>query len=468
MSIEVFSPFTFNPDQITAASRLEKFIDEKESNIFILKGHAGTGKTTLIDALIKYLKDRKVPVVLLASTGRAAKIVGEKARFAAETVHKHIYILDVEKHDDENKIRRLTFRLRSNSHPYDTIYIVDESSMISDRNVEGTYITFGTGRLLTDLFMYAGTRKIIFSGDPCQLPPVNALFSPCLNPDYLAEYHRKKTEVSLLQTVIRHSPTSGIHFNTTSLRKNIESKAFPFLKVKISGYNDLNLIADEDTLTWEYVRQLRSGNVEDIIMITFTNAKAAEMNRRIRALLFPGKDRMVKGESLLVTQNNYLFDIANGEHLMVTGIERLKEERAGLTFINISAQVKGVFGNRLIQGKLIENLLYSKESVLTTEQEYLLYRDFMIRIKKKGINPKSPAFLSELLTDPYLNAVRAKFGYAVTCHKAQGGEWSDVFIIFEKCLFNPELGKETHYRWAYTAISRAVRRIHFLNNICLE
>ncbi|MCX6252324.1 MAG: DEAD/DEAH box helicase [Bacteroidetes bacterium] len=468
MPIDEFSPFTLNEDQQKAAGLLETFLDEPLDQVFILKGHAGTGKTTFLDSVIKYLKSIKRPVILLASTGRAAKIVGEKACYDAETVHKHIYTYDVEHADDEKKIRRLVFRLKDNMYPVETIFIVDECSMISDHKTSGVFIDFGSGKLLSDFFSYTGSRKVIFSGDPCQLPPINALFSPCLDAGYLMQKHQKNVKEASFVQVMRHQPGSGIHFNTTNLRNIIESGKFPALQIKVSGYEDIHLIYNEESMAEEYIRCIRSRSVNDVILLTFSNAKAAEMNRTIRHLLFPGKDRMVKGESLMVMQNNYKFDIANGEHLLITIIEKKSEIRAGLTFLNITGQVRDTFGTRIIQGKLIENLLYAKESGLTSEQEYNLYLDFIIRMKGKGITPKHEGFLSEMLTDPWLNAIRAKFGYAVTCHKAQGGEWMDVFIILEKCLFNPTLEKENQYRWSYTAISRGVRNVHFLDNYCLK
>ena len=465
--ISDFSPFRFNEDQQIAVGLIEDFIEDDAYRVFILKGNAGTGKTTLIEALIKYLKAMDIPVVLLASTGRAAKIVGEKSQYESETVHHHIYTLDVEKNDDENKIRRLIFKLRINPYPLNTVYIVDECSMLSDHATGGVFIDYGSGKLLSDFFFYLGNRKVIFSGDPSQLPPVNTAFSPALSKSYLVEKHHKTVMESALRQVMRYSERSGIYQVVSGLRNQIENKQFGYLSLKVSGYSDFTVFANNDTMVEAFVNQLRRSGIDDSVFLCYTNAMAAELNSAIRSLLHSNKPNLVKGELLMVMQNNYKLDLANGEHLQVVDFNGTTESRAGITFRGITAFVKDVNGQRLVKGLLAEDLLYAREPAFTAQQEYELFKDFAIRMKNRGIKPKDPEYLSEMLTDPFLNAIRAKFGYAVTGHKAQGGEWNHVFILPERSLFNPT-ARENQFRWMYTAISRAITKVYFLSNYCLK
>lgn len=466
-SISDYIPFNLNNDQQKAVEKLHDFILTDNSEVFILKGHAGTGKTMLLAAIIKYLTEIEIPIVLLASTGRAAKIVSDKALFEADTVHRHIYKLDIEQQDDENKVRKLIFKLKLNFSSKQTVYLVDETSMISDREVKGIFADFGTGRLLTDFFSFTENRKVIFSGDPCQLPPVNSLFSPCLNSSYIETKFNKRVIKCELNEVMRFNENSGISFNTTSIRKSIIEANYSYLDIYVKRYNDLHIYNNLEDMTEMYVNKILSSGVDNSIFLTFSNPMAAKINTLTRNYLFPDKIKLQKNELLLVVKNNYKYNIANGEHIVVTTVSGDSIKKAGLTFLKIDAILKDTNGNRIISGYIIEDLLYATETSLTQEQEYELYVDFIIRMKTQGITTKSDLFLPMLVSDPYLNALRVKYGYAITCHKAQGGEWNDVFMLFESSLFNPRQ-KENTYRWAYTAISRGIKNVHFLNNMCLK
>jgi len=461
-----YTPFSFNADQDIAALLLQAFVHESKHNVFILKGHAGTGKTMLAGTLIKYLDSLNIPLVLLASTGRAAKIVSEKAGCMAETVHRHIFELDVEETDDENKIRRLVFRPRSNTAKENTVYIVDESSMISDHFTQGVFIDFGTGKLLTDFFRFTGNRKVIFLGDPCQLPPINTLFSPCFKEEYLYKNFGKSVNQVNLTKVMRFGDNSGISFNTQRLRETIASATFPYMKIKASGFSDIRVASGIDKMISDYVLSIHKVGVDNAIFLTYTNALALDINVRTRNLLFPGKIHIQKNELLMVVQNNYKYNLANGEHIVVTDVSNETEHRAGLTFLKISASFNDSDGCKIFTAFIIEDLLYSNAPSLDMEQEYNLYVDFIIRMKKVNITPRHPDFVSFIVADPYLNALRVKYGYAITCHKAQGGEWNDVYIALEKALFNPT-AKENTFRWTYTAISRCISRLSLSPNLCI-
>lgn len=464
-SIERHSHYQFNRNQRNAANLISTFIDNAETQAFILRGHAGTGKTTIIQALIAYLRSMEIPVVLLASTGRAAKIVAEKARFDAETVHKHIYIIDKEQLDEQKKIRRLSFKLRENTFTSNAVFIVDECSMISDHNSGSVFIQYGSGRLLADLFCYAGNRKVIFSGDPSQLPPVKFPYSPALNAAYLGSAHNKKTMQAGLDETMRFSQNSGIFRITDYLRRKVASNSTDSLRIVASGYTDVEVIFDKEAMIEHYVQRIRATGLESQIFITLSNKQANEVNLRVRQLLFRKYAVLQEGEFLMVVQNNYLHNIANGEHIRVEEISNATEKRAGLTFRKIKATVSDLNGQRLIAAFIIEDLLLNLEPSLGNEQEASLFIDFIIRTKEKGIKQRDPAFLDALLRDPYLNALRVKYGYAVTCHKAQGGEWPHVYVMLEGSMFYLE--KNYQHRWAYTALSRSSKKLYLLGNSCI-
>jgi len=465
-TIASLSPVTLNDEQNTAANLLQQFVETDNNDIFILKGHAGTGKTMLINILIKYLNKKEIPFHLLASTGRAAKVVGEKANTKAETVHRHIYILENEVSDENKKTKKLFFKLKRNIEEKTTIYIVDECSMISDIFIKGGFTHFGSGRLLSDLLYYTRDHKCIFVGDPSQLPPINAKFSPALNKTYISEKYKKTVVCSDLTVSMRYRQNTGIWYNTDAIRKNIENKMFDPLKIQLTGFKESFLYFKPEQMIGSYVKILKNKGIDNCIFITYTNALAAEINGMIRTLLFPDSQIMMQGELLMVMQNNYKYNITNSEHIEITEIGD-KENKAGLTFRDITGKIKEYNGYRILKAKIIEEVLYGKAPNLSSEQEYYLFRDFAIRTAKKGIRSGDQQFIMEMVADPYLNAIRAKFGYAVTCHKAQGGEWNDVFIIFEKMLFAPNI-RENLYRWTYTAISRSSERLHFLDNYCIK
>ncbi|NWG75677.1 MAG: ATP-dependent helicase, partial [Rubrivivax sp.] len=340
------------------------------------------------------------------------------------------------------------------------------SSMISDHHTESVFIKFGTGKLLTDLFLYIGNRKVVFVGDPAQLPPINTLFPPSLTPSYLKNTHQKNISRTTLKEVMRHRDNSGISYNAGQLRKLIEDNQKVHLKIKASGFNDIRLHFTADSQVTEYVRVIKEYGLEDTIFVCFSNALANKVNEKVRSLLFPNKKGLQKNELLMVVKNNYKFDITNGEQIILDWVNEQAEHRASLTFRDFTGHVKDVNGYITVTGKLLEDVLYSQNPSLSNEQEWALYKDFMNRIHRKGVRLNTQDFLMELITDPWLNAIRARFGYAVTCHKAQGGEWERAFVVFEPSLFLQD--KVYQHRWAYTAISRGMKELHLQDNRCIE
>jgi ATP-dependent exoDNAse (exonuclease V) alpha subunit len=454
-----FSRLKFNTDQLAVATALEHFTQSDKQQLFVLDGYAGTGKTSLIAAYIQYLKTAEINVVLLASTGRAAKVLAEKANFAAETIHRQLYVLDEDEIDDIRKERRLAFKLRENNHSESTLYIVDESSMISDHASKNLFLNFGTGRLLSDLMGYANGRKIIFVGDSSQLPPVNVKFPPVFKEGYFSENFSSGPNTGKLRIQERFAESSPMFMLAVLWRKAIEMQKRLPLKIETGNNAQMQLHESADNMASQFAGLVRAKGIDESLFICFSNKRAFELNNLIRARLFPRKTMMQKGEVLIVVYNNYRLNITNGEHIIVDEIEHT-EQRAGLTFRHIKGRVKDFKGYRSFSARIIEDLLYQPLAGLTIEQEADLYIDFKKRMWEAGVSPKSEDFLLRQVNDPYLNAIRTKYGYAITCHRAQGGEWSDVFIDFENALLMQP--PDFYLRWAYTSVSRATEKLHFL------
>ncbi|MFU8844856.1 MAG: ATP-dependent DNA helicase [Bacteroidales bacterium] len=459
--------FTPTPHQQSALNNLLQFI-ESGSGIFILKGHAGTGKTTLVNALTEYMIERDIPFELMASTGRAAKVLTHKTGLTTTTVHQGIYKLHLTEDNEDEQARKLFFVLRENVASERAIYIIDESSMLSNSQPASGFISFGAGKLIDDILKFAENRKVIFVGDPSQLPPFNSVFSAALSEEYLKKHYDKPVASANLTEIIRYRSDTGIYFNTLTLREKIEQKSFPLLSVKASGFDDVFVSPHEHIFVGSYVESILSKGLDNSIMVCFSNARSNDLNAKVRLALFGQRrsETLNIDELLMVVYNNYRYNLFNGDLLQVEGYSMITEYRAGLHFRDVNVYVDDYLGRRIVQVKIIDNLLTSSAINLSYQQDFELYRDFAIRMSNLGIRPKDPEYLDLMMTDPYLNALRVKYGYAVTCHKAQGGEWEDVFVLFEPCFFE-YLEKESQYRWAYTAISRAEKRIHLLENRCI-
>ena len=508
---EKYFDFKLTASQQKAVDEMLDFFGSGD-DVFILKGYAGTGKTSLIKGIIKYLAAGKKPYSLMASTGRAAKILSEKTGIPAGTVHSRIYRPKVIE-TGKGTGMRIEFDLTENFDMPGTIYFVDESSMISNHAPSRLRqaLTFGTGRLLSDLFVFAGKRKIVFIGDTIQLPPVNTHFSAALNKEYLEKETRKKVRETELTEIMRYDSGSGIGWNTANIRRTVLSGRYPYLSIRVSGLNDSFVYSNLDEMVRKYVETILRSGVNNTMFVALSNYKVNEVNYKVRNLLFKKRRTNIlnPNESLIVIKNNYMHKLLNGDHIFY--FEGSKTvQKAGLEFIKVQVRAdEAEAGARLIDAYIIKDLLLSKERDLSFEQEEALMTNFYSRMTKiaghayeiiSGFSDKAMAVkeikkmlleksypvkipedlfigkpgktgikesfvMANIQTDPFLNALRVKYGYAVTCHKAQGGEWQDVFIILEPSLFRND--KETQYRWAYTAISRAEKRVHYLNNMCI-
>ncbi len=510
---EKYYPFSLTDEQKVLFEALLAFF-ASDDNVFIVKGYAGTGKTSIVLGLVKYLEEQKRPFYLLASTGRASKVLAEKARYPASTLHSAIYVVQIAEVKPKYKggpEYRVGFKLKSPNPISNAIYFVDESSMLSNSFQKGGDFVFGSGYLLTDFFRYIGEGKVVFIGDPAQLPPVNAKFSAALSKTFLTEHFGLRVREFFLKKVMRYAKDSGMYFNTSMLRNVVESSHYPPVSLKASGFRDIERFRHENDLIKRYYDTIQKYGVDNAIYITYTNKTAAFANRKIRIHLWGTQkaQKLQVNESLMVVRNNQAYGLSNGDLITVDSIEKHVTRRAGLTFQNIAIRVpdpdpqKGmVIKNVMILTDLLDDI----QRDLSYEQDMALLKDFFIRMRHtahsiyssvsqmQGVDeeafqvrieqlarknkvilgagnlsqslPGKNAFTKQLIlenmrTDPYLNALRVKYGYAVTCHKSQGSEWPHVFIHFERAL--GYMDYENLYRWVYTAISRAGKKLYLLD-----
>lgn len=477
-------PFPLTPSQQAALDSLKDFI-ESEEKVFIIKGYAGTGKTTLVRIFIDVLREKKLIFHLLASTGRAAKILSNITEVSTSTVHSHIYKFQDFNQDLEESMKReaetgidstgqlyLTFALvplLSEMNVEKQFYIVDEASMVAD--TPESYITqalFGSGRLLKDLLDYDTNGKFIFVGDHCQLPPVvrssNQSFSPALSLEYLQKTFGVNGQECNLTEIMRQQEGSDIIRASNSIRYlygNVPQVKWG--KLPLKGYQNIKLYNDEASMLKEYIGMITDGNYNHATLVCYSNRRCNILTNLIRPALGKNTGFQV-GDLLLITQNNLPTGLMNGDMVVVTQIAKTVSKRANLTFRKIGVQE--LFTKKTYSYPMIEELIYCNDVNLDQEQQKLLFKDFFIRMKKKKIKQKSPEFKSLMRTDSYLNALRCVFGYAITCHKSQGGEWEHIFLdIPRNITLNPTQGT---YQWIYTAMTRAKVQLHLVNDFYIE
>ena len=454
-----------------------KDFSNNEQDVMIIKGAAGTGKTTLMKKLIKYLKKKDISYSLLAPTGRAVKILQEKSNQSASTIHKSIYSLIGMSGDLLNGNIKHIFNIRNNNEESDNhIYLIDESSMISDLVNISENFSFGTGNLLADILTYTNilssinNRKIIFIGDDFQLPPIKTLESPTLNSSYLTINYKLKVREEKLKEIIRQKSNSSILENAHIVRDK---------ENEINLYRKLNLLMKEEVKKSDiadiYNLYKERSNINSNIIIAQTNNSVYNYNKIIRNFLFDNTSNQIqKGERLLITENNYNFPInlMNGDFIQVDEYIK-KEERT----INLRGREPVIlsFSDLLIQTidspnsissfkvKILNNLLDSNQSFLTRELRSALIVDLIQR--NKNIKPQSKEFQEIMKRDPYYNCLKIKYGYAITCHKSQGGEWKNVVVDLSSTKMY--ISKD-YRRWLYTAITRATHNLYLLNTHLLE
>lgn len=455
MKIKQF--FRFNPtvDQAYALEALESFF-KSHDDVFILRGYAGTGKTSLLTAVVRFLEQENVPYYLMTPTGRAARVLSQVTSRQAKTIHSTIYQVDENSIDPESKKKRIIFRLKQNyDHPR-TVYIIDESSMIADRENPNPAVAFEEGKLLHHILHYSGGRKVVFVGDQAQLPPVGSGYSAALVDEHFISNYNKATVSADLRTVVRQSETSHILENATKLREIISSGTYPTPSIRASGCEDIKLVPNIWIMLGQYTNRYSPDKEPNSAFIAYSNGSVFYLNSQIRNRIYQYQDPPLQSnELLMVVQNNYLYEIFNGQQIRLVDYSDLGEQVNGIHFIE--ATVVEPETGRPKRVKMFRDLLFRKEPNLSLVEDSEIMKDFAIRMRKEGIREKTEAYLQRFLQDSRVNALRVKFGYAMTCHKAQGGEWKNVFLNFEPALEN--LNREMQYRWLYTALTRARKNL---------
>ncbi len=482
-----FQDLTLTTDQNLAVEKLNCFLNSSD-DIFMLKGYAGSGKTTLISGLISFLKSSNKEYSLFAPTGRAAKVIIDKTQVTASTIHRGIYdlteIKEVQLKDDREKNSfKFYFDLKFNQN-VNSVFIIDEASMISNARIEQEFFQFGSGFLLDDLIRYSRIKnesvntKIIFVGDPAQLPPVSMNFSPALDSDYIKETYQLKVDETELSEVVRQEKENSVLKAATKFRKCISSGYF----------NDFNLSADNKNIynynLKDFVATYNSieGNK---VVITYKNKTADSLNKTIRIDKFGENMCIQPSDIILIGKNNYQHNIVNGDFGIVNEVDHNtisrevvfnkkdgRKEFVTLTWRKISLIIFNENReNTLVDGYMLENFIDCDNNLSPILQQ-ALYVDFINR--HRDLKPGSDLFKEVIRQDIFFNAVQLKYGYAVTCHKAQGGEWDNVLVVWDysknlesnqEHIENSMKGNtnESFYRWAYTAITRPSMKLYSFN-----
>ncbi len=450
-------PFEATNSQENLLKMLSHFVFSKNKDqLFLLKGYAGTGKTTTISTLINNLWQLKLKFVLLAPTGRAAKVISNYANKSAFTIHKKIYF------PKKNTNGSMHFVLKQNKHT-NTIFIIDEASMISDSS-QNTKL-FENGSLLDDLiqYIYSGKNcKLILIGDTAQLPPIKLNLSPALDTSKLAYNYNKEVHTIELDEVMRQHKDSGILTNATQLREVINSY-YNGIQFKIqSQFADIVRLIDGYDIENAINEAYQNLGIEDTAIIVRSNKRANQYNQQIRHKIRSEDNQIATGDYIMVVKNNYYWlensdeadFIANGDICKITQIHSFKDIY-DFSFAEVSIKMIDYPNQRPLDVIIMLDTLTQETPSLTYEDSNKLYNE----IKKDYENlPKYRQFL-EIKKNPYFNALQIKFSYAMTCHKAQGGQWKNVFI---EQPYLPDGMDISYYRWLYTAITRAQEKLFLI------
>lgn len=452
--------FLYKPtlEQEKSVKFLADFLFSRQSDsVFLLKGYAGTGKTSLIGALVKTLDQLQQKCVLLAPTGRAAKVFSHYAQHPAYTIHKKIYRQRNFSNDLDN------FSLDDNLHQH-TLFIVDEASMIANDGLAGA--VFGTGRLLDDLiqYVYAGTGcRLMLIGDTAQLPPVGEEESPALSADKLRGYGMEVYEAQFTE-VVRQMHDSGILWNATELRRYISEENFLTLpSVRVEGFPDIRMVSGSELI--EVINDCYGqAGMDETIVVCRSNKRANIYNKGIRNTILFREDELNSGDLLMVAKNNYFWTegckeidfIANGDIAVVRRVRRVREAY-GFRFADVVLAFPDYDGMEL-EVKLLLDTLHTETPALPKELNdrlfYSVLEDYAdITVKRER--------MKKMKADPHYNALQVKYAYAVTCHKAQGGQWKRVFL--DQGYMTEDMLTPDYFRWLYTAFTRATEILYLVN-----
>ncbi len=451
-------PFIPTVKQGIFFQQIAEFITNTNDNeIFVLKGYAGTGKTTVISIIVNHLSEINKKYVLLAPTGRAAKVIANYSHKAAFTIHKKIYF------PKKGSGSGVSFVLQQNKHK-NTLFIVDESSMISDTNSDSKM--YENGSLLDDLisYVYSGSNcKIIFLGDTAQLPPVNLDISPALNIDSLAMNYDKEVKHIEFDEVMRQEENSGILYNATELREVLKASFITDFQFQLKGFKDIVRLTDgydiQDAINSAYSNY----SIEDTAFIVRSNKRANQYNQQIRTKILDKESELSSGDFLMVVKNNYFWlketdeagFIANGDIIEVLEIFKI-QELYGFKFAKVKIRMVDYPNQKPFETVLLMDTITSESPSLTYEESNKLYEEVMKDYESETSKYRK---FQKVKANEYFNALQVKFSYAITCHKSQGGQWNTVFV---EQPYLPNGVDRDYIRWLYTAITRAKDKLYLI------
>lgn len=451
-------PHEPTPKQRLALEMLARFVLQGEKDhIFLLKGFAGTGKTTLVATLVGSLGKIKRKAVLLAPTGRAAKVMSVYSKREAFTIHKKIYF-------PKNRAGgAIEFVLAPNKHR-NTLFIVDEASMIPDSPTDSKL--FGNGSLLDDLIQYVQSGhhcKLILIGDTAQLPPVKLDLSPALDPDRLSLGHGREVDSLELDQVMRQVEGSGILHNATNLREQLQSQFYGDFKFELGKFRDIVRLTDGMEIQEAIDSSYRENGKEETALIVRSNKRANLYNQSIRERILYLENLISVGDHMMVVKNNYFWlspnseagFIANGDLIEILELFSI-QDLYGFSFAQVKVKMVDYPDQKPFETVLLLDTINAETPSLPFEEGNRLYQE----VSKDYAHEKSKykRFLG-VKNNKYFNALQVKFSYAITCHKSQGGQWDTVFV---EQPYLPNGVDRDYLRWLYTALTRAKRQIYLI------
>lgn len=458
-----YKAFPHHPtkDQVDLLQPLAAFLLDKYNNsIFVINGYAGTGKTSIISALVKIIGKFYLKSVLLAPTGRSAKVMGNYSGKQAFTIHKKIYRIIT---TSEGNVR---LAMNHNMHK-DTVFIVDEASMINDNASSPGKSIFSNQNLLTDLVEYVHNSqncKLILLGDMAQLPPVKAELSPALNKQYLQSRFSYDIDYHELKEVVRQAKNSGILYNATRLRNILDKEKIDTPQFELHDFDDIINI-DGTQLEEELNTAFSGSEKEGTLIICRSNKRANVFNQEIRKRILFQEGEIQAGDYMMVVRNNYFWlednsqagFIANGDIIEILKISGYKD-LYGLRFAEVTIRLVDYPNENDLDVIIMLDTIMSEKPALTYEENRAFFEEVLqdfsdIKNRKKQIE--------NVKNNPYFNALQVKFAYALTCHKSQGGQWESVFV--DQGFLSKEMINREYIRWLYTAFTRATKKLFLVN-----
>ena len=455
---QILRNFPFDPtdDQMYALDVFERFMtDSDERCVMILRGSAGTGKTSLASVIVRTLLDLQYKISLLAPTGRAAKVFSLNSGQPAATIHRSIY--------RERTFAGLDGKFNLNANLYrNRLFMIDEASMISLTSVNST---FGSGCLLDDLIQFVYNERncrMLLIGDKAQLPPVGEAESPALRADVLAAYGLKVYECDLNE-VLRQSQDSGILYNATIIRQMItHDQATALPKIRFKGFADISIVPGDELIESLSTSYAEVG-IDETMVITRSNKRANIFNQGIRNMVLGHEEELTTGDMLMVVKNKYkekqaggLSFIANGDRAIVRSVRNVRE-LYGFRFADVTLSFPD-YDNTEEDMIVILDTLTTEAPALTHEQNEQLFQQVLADYADV---PLKSDRMKKIREDDYYNALQVKFGYAITCHKAQGGQWA--YIYLDQGYMTDEMLTPDYIHWLYTAFTRATEHLYLVN-----